>query len=429
MDGRKGAERPSLRAVISVSETVLESGLPLVELRMDGTRAATVFVAFSAGSRSESPEENGIAHFLEHLVFKGSDRHPTTRDIMRTAERLGARLGAYTSHDLVAFHVTCRAEAVMEAADLMTDFVSSPHLDADALERERGVVIQEIAQWDDQPTRLTSYLIDRAAHGDHPLGRPILGPAEHLRAFSRDEVVRFKERRWTPADGGAFVAGDLSSVDTPRLAELFCRFPANGRASPVEPAPPFERRVVVEERETKQSHLRLHWPAAIDPRDPAQRAAFNVYATLLGGSMGSRLFDEIREQRGLAYSVGSHARLHADAMGLGVSAGLESAKCVEAYERIVEIVEELSADGPSSEEVERVRPFAAGSLVIALERSQAVAGRAVERRLVLGEKGSPEDAIAALDAVTEAEVAEVARAVSGRPAVACVGPHTAADFG
>ena len=419
----------TLPAVISMGETALENGLALVELGMDGTRAVTVFVALAAGSRSERPEENGIAHFLEHLVFKGSDRYPTTRDIMRTAERLGARLGAHTTHDLVAFYVTCRAEAVMDAADLLTDFVSGPHLDPDALERERGVVVQEIAQWDDQPTRLSSYLLDRAAHGEHPLGRPILGPAEHLRSFSRDEVVSFRERRWSPADGGAFVAGNLSAVDAPRLAELFGRFRAGGAAEPVEPAPPFERRVVVAERETNQSHLRLHWPAAIDPRDAAQRAAFNVYATLLGGSMGSRLFDEIREQRGLCYSIGAHGRLHADTMGLGVSAGLESAKCVEAYERIVAIVNELASEGPHPEEVERVRPFAAGSLVLALERSQAVANRAADRRIVLGEQGSPEEAIDALDAVTEADVREVARGVSGAPAVACVGPHEAAEFG
>jgi predicted Zn-dependent peptidase len=145
--------------------------------------------------------------------------------------------------------------------------------------------------------------------------------------------------------------------------------------------------------------------------------------------MGSRLFDEIREQRGLCYSIGAHGRLHADTMGLGVSAGLESAKCVEAYERIVAIVNELASEGPRREEVERVRPFAAGSLVLALERSQAVANRAADRRIVLGEHGSPEEAIDALDAVTEADVRELARAVSGTPAVACVGPHEAADFG
>ncbi len=414
--------------MISVRESALENGLPLVELGIDGTRAATLFLALDAGSRSERPDENGIAHFLEHLVFRGSHDHPTKRDIMQTAERLGARVGAFTSQDLVAFYITCRAEAVMEAADLLTDFVARPHLDADALERERGVVIQEIAQWNDTPTSLAWHLLDRAVHGDHPLGRPILGPAEHLRSFTRDEVLRFRDRRWAPPQGGAFVAGNLSALDRPRLGEVFARFPANGHAEPAEPAPPFERRIVVEERETSQSHLRLQWPVAIDPADAARRAAFSVYTTLLGGSMGSRLFDEIREQRGLCYSIGAGGRLHADAMGLAVSAGLESAKCREAYERIVAIVNELAADGPRLEEVERVRPFAAGSLVLALERSQAVASRAAERRIILGEEGSPEETIAALDAVTEADVREVASAVDGLPVVACVGPHAAPDF-
>ncbi|MDQ4048727.1 MAG: insulinase family protein [Actinomycetota bacterium] len=415
-------------AVASLRESVVENGLPLVELGIDGTRAVTVLVAFDAGARAERPEENGIAHFLEHLVFKGSERYPSHREITRTAERLGARVNAYTSHDLVAFHVTCRAEAVMEAADLLTDFVARPLLDPDGLERERGVVIQEIAQSDDQPPRVASNLLDRAAHGEHPLGRAILGPREHLESFSREAVLGFRERRWAPARGAAFVAGNVSCVEAPRLAELFGRFPARPGADRSEPAHPFERRVLAEERDTEQSHLRLHWPAPIDFRDPAQRAALTVYATLLGGSMGSRLFDEIREQRGLCYSIWAHPHVHADFGSLRVGAGLESGKCVEAYQRIVEIVHELAADGPRPEEVERVRPYAAGSLVLALERSQTVAGRAADRRIILGETGSPEEAIAALDAVTEADVREVARAISGAPTVACVGPHEAADF-
>jgi len=132
--------------MISVHETVLDNGLPLVKLGMQGTRAVTLFIAFDAGTRTEHAEENGIAHFLEHLVFKGGERYPTYRDVTHTAERLGAQINAFTTHDVVAFHVNCRAEAVMEAADLLTDYVARAHLDADELERERGVVLQEIAR-------------------------------------------------------------------------------------------------------------------------------------------------------------------------------------------------------------------------------------------------------------------------------------------
>src|SRR5215211_5380733 len=179
----------------SLDITRLDNGLPVHRLALPGTRAVTVLVAFDAGARTERTDENGMAHFLEHLVFKGGEKFPTYRDVNETAERLGAQLNAYTSHDLVAFHITCRAEAVMDAVDLVTDFVARAHIDAEELDRERGVVVQEIARADDQPSTVADHLIDRASYGEHPLGRSVLGPAEHLRTFPRDAILAFRERQ------------------------------------------------------------------------------------------------------------------------------------------------------------------------------------------------------------------------------------------
>src|SRR6476661_4455769 len=149
--------------MITTETTTLDTGLPLVKLNMEGTRAVTALVAFDAGARTERPEENGMAHFLEHLVFKGGEKYATYRDVNETAERMGASLNAYTSHDLVAFHITARAEAAPQAIDLLTDFVGRPRIDAEELDRERGVVIQEIARAHDQPSVLAEHLIDEAA--------------------------------------------------------------------------------------------------------------------------------------------------------------------------------------------------------------------------------------------------------------------------
>src|SRR4051812_29754095 len=177
-----------------------------------------------------------MAHFLEHLVFKGGEKYPTYREVNETAERLGAQLNAYTSHDLVAFHITARAESAMEAIDLLTDFVARPHIDPEELDRERGVVIQEIARANDQPATVAEPLIDRAAFGDHPLGRPVLGPEDHLRSFSREAIVAFRARRWAGERGGAFVVGNLDSLpDDSELAETFCRFPSISSNGAYEP--------------------------------------------------------------------------------------------------------------------------------------------------------------------------------------------------
>jgi predicted Zn-dependent peptidase len=414
--------------VIDVQQRTIETGLPVVTLGMQGTRALTALVAFDAGARTERPEENGMAHFLEHLVFKGGEKFSTYRDVNETAERLGAQLNAYTSHDVVAFHITCRSESAMAAIDLLTDFVARARLDGEELDRERGVVIQEIARYEDQPSAVADRLLDEAAYGDHPLGRSVLGPAEHLREFTRDGILGFRERRWAPGHGGAFLAGDVSHLDDAKLDELFSRFPAREDPPAPDPAPEFERRVRVKPRDTNQSHLRLHWRAPIDSADLSERAALSVYATLLGGSMGSRLFDEIREQRGLCYAIRSYGYSHADTSSLDVSSGLDSTKCLEAYGRIREIVEELAADGPRDGEVDRARAYAAGSTVLALESSAAVARRAAGQKVTFGEIASPDEAIDALDAVTDDDVRRIAASIEGAPVVACVGPHEEADF-
>jgi predicted Zn-dependent peptidase len=411
------------------TSTVPANGLEIHRVEMPGTRALTVLVAFDAGARNERPEENGMAHFLEHLVFKGGEKYPSYKDVNETAERLGGVLNAYTSHDLVAFHITVRAESAGEAIDLLSDFVGRPRLDAAELDRERGVVIQEINRAYDQPSTVAEYLIDRAAFGEHPLGRTVLGPEENLREFTREGIVAFRDRRWAPARGGAFLAGNLDHLpDEAVLQECFGRFPALADPEPYLPAGPFSPETLVEKRDTNQSHLRMIYRPTVEVGDVRQRAALTIYSTLLGGSMGSRLFEEIREKRGLCYSVYAINHAFADVPILQLGSGLESAKCIEAYRRMREIVDELRADGPTEEEVVRARAYAAGRLVLAFENSGAVARHAATQQIVFGESSNPDEAIAALDAVTFEEVGEIARGIGEQLAVACVGPHSADEF-
>jgi predicted Zn-dependent peptidase len=415
--------------VSTITTETLANGLPLHRVAVPGTRALTLLVAFDAGARTERPEENGMAHFLEHLVFKGGEKYPTYRDVNEAAERIGAVLNAYTSHDLVAFHITCRAEVAPAAADLLSDFVGRPGIDPEELDRERGVVVQEIARAHDQPSMLAEHLIDEAVFGEHPLGRPVLGTAEHLReTFTREGILAFRARRWTPASGAAFAVGNLSALHGAELGELFARFPDAPEPEPFEPAPELRPRVLVCERDSNQSHLRISYRPPIDVSAPTQRAALTIYSTLLGGSMGSRLFDEIREQRGLAYSVSSFPHAYADTSVLQLSAGLDSDKCLEAYRRMREIVAELRVHGPTRAEVDRARAYAAGARAIAFENSGAVARYAAQQAVVYRESVDPDRALALLDAVSYDEVAEIARGIEDQAAVACVGPHSPDEF-
>jgi predicted Zn-dependent peptidase len=413
-----------------ISVKTLKNGLRLHRVALPGTRAVTILAAFDAGARTERREENGMAHFLEHLVFKGGEKYPTYRDVNEAAEGIGAVLNAYTSHDLVAFHITARAQSGLQAADLLTDFVARPKIDPDELDRERGVVVQEIARAEDQPATLAEHLIDEAVFGEHPLGRPVLGPAEHLRdTFTRDGILAFRGRRWSPSRGAAFAVGNLEALaDNGALDELFERFEPTAEPEPFDAAPPLDPRVLVRERDSNQSHLRMSYRPMVDVDNPQQRAALMVYATLLGGSMGSRLFDEIREQRGLAYSVSAFPHAYADVPVLQLSAGLESGKCMEAYRRMRDIVSELRTDGPTEAEVKRAQAYAAGARTLAFENTGAVARYAAQQTIVYDEDADPDITIDLLDNVTFDEVREVAAGIADELSVAVVGPHTVEEL-
>ena len=371
-----------------------------------------------------------MAHFLEHLVFKGGELYDDYRKVNETAEQMGAMLNAYTSHDVVAFHLTCRAEVVGRAIDLLTDFVGRPKIDAEELDRERGVVVQEIARSNDQPSVVAEHLIDRAAFGDHPLGRP----GARARRAHPDLHARRDRRLPRRASGRARTAApswSATSSTCPTTASWRTASAASRRSRPngsYEPAPPFTPQTLVEARDSNQSHLRISYRPQIDPPDREQRAALTVYSTLLGGSMGSRLFDEIREQRGLAYSVYSVDHAFADVPILQLSAGLDSTKCVEAYHCMRGIVDELRENGPRADEFERARAYAAGRRVLAFENTNAVARYAANQTVVFGEDIDPDQAIAALDETTLERVTEVARGISVEASVACVGPHEVAEF-
>ena len=412
-----------------IESSSLPNGLPLHRVELP-TRSTTVLVAFDAGARTERPEENGMAHFLEHLVFKGGQKYDDYRKVNQTAETMGAVLNAYTSHDLVAFHITCRAEVAAEAIDLLTDFVGRPKIDAEELDRERGVVIQEIARAHDQPSVLAEHLIDRAAFGDHPLGRPVLGPEEHLRTFSRDAILAFRRRQWVGSRGGAFLVGNLDHLpEDSEMAELFGRFPSISSNGGSEPAPPF-----APDDAGRAARVQPVAPADVLPavdRAPRARRARRAGAS-------TRRCWAARWARGCstrsASSAASPTRStrsitrFADVPILQLSAGLDSTKCVEAYSRMREIVDELRTDGPSEEEVERARAYAAGRRVLAFENTNAVARHAASQTVVFGQDIDPDKAIEALDAVTYDQVVEIARGISETLSVACVGPHTQDEF-
>ncbi len=226
-----------------ISSSTAPNGLPIHRIALPGTRATTILVAFDAGARTERAEENGMAHFLEHLVFKGGELYDDYRKVNETAERMGGVLNAYTSHDLVAFHITVRAEVGDAGHGPADRFRRAPadrrrRAGQGARRRDPGdPAIQGPA------AAVAGELIERAGFGDHPLGRTVLGPEDHLRSFSREAIVAFRERRWSGHTGGAFVVGNLDHVaDNGAVADLMARFPDLPEPEAAEAAPTRSRR-------------------------------------------------------------------------------------------------------------------------------------------------------------------------------------------
>ncbi len=322
---------------------------------------------------------------------------------------MGAVLNAYTSHDLVAFHITCRAEVAPEAIDLLTDFVGRPKIDAEELDRERGVVIQEIARAHDQPSVVAEHLIDRAAFGEHPLGRPVLGPEEHLRTFSRDAILAFRRRQWAGARGGAFLVGNLEHL------------PENGARGALRPLPVDPGNGATSRRRPSR---RRRWSRSATPTSRTCGCPTGPRSTRgRGASRADRLLDAAGRLDGLAPvrrdPRAARARLlglrdrprvrrRADPAALG---GLDSAKCVEAYRGCARSSTSCATTG-RPREVERARAYAAGRRVLAFENTNAVARHAAAQTVIFGQDIDPDAAIAALDGVTYDEVAEIARGIS-----------------
>ena len=418
----------------AMERTVLPSGLRVVTEHVPGVRSAAVGMWVGVGSRDEPAPLAGAAHYLEHLLFKGTARR-TAAQIAEEIDAVGGELNAFTSREHTCYYAHVLDEDLGLAVDLVCDVLADARLDPADVDLERRVVLEEIAIRDDDPEDLLADEFSAALLGDHSLGRPVLGTAASVTGMGRDALHRFYRRRYTPERMVLAVAGDRThGVTHEAVLDMVQRGFGHRLSAVTAPVPPRRgraritggRRLVVRTEDCEQAHLMLG-VLALDRHDE-RRHVLGVLDAALGGGMSSRLFQQVREQRGLAYSVYGVSHAHADVPLLQLAAGLDSTKCIEAYTRMREIVSELRDDGPTEAEVSRARAYAAGRRVLAFENTNAVARYAAAQSIVFGEKIDPEAAIEALDAVTLDEVAEVARDVADTLAIACVGPHTEGDF-
>src|SRR4030042_5201030 len=309
--------------MLNIKKSKLKSGTRLMVVPMQSTEAVTVIVLFRAGSRYETKDINGIAHFLEHMFFKGGERYPDPQAVAVAIDGIGGIFNAFTGNEFVGYWVKVAKEHIERAFDVLSDMLLNSKLDAAAMDRERGVILEEYKMIPDAPKRLIDYEFEQLMFGDHPLGWSTIGLPQVVRSLKRDDFIRYKDQLYTAANMVVAVAGNTTLGQVRKLTYQYLAYPRSSRKNqpiPYRRAPP-NLPVRVVNRKTKQAHLNIGVPTfGAQHRD---RYIAQVLATVLGGGMSSRLFMSVREKHGLAYYVYAFTDFFDEIGYLGAKAGVD----------------------------------------------------------------------------------------------------------
>ena len=414
-----------------VRRTTLGSGLRIVTEAMPGVRSAAVGVWVGVGSRDETPALGGAAHFLEHLLFKGT-RKRDALEISASLEAVGGDMNAFTNKEYTAFYARVLDVDLALAIDVLGDMLTDSLVSTADVDSERDVVLEEIAMHEDEPSDAVHELFTSNLFAGSTLGRPIIGTRDTIKNMSRAQVHGFWRRRYRPEVTVISVAGNIEHNDVVRLVKKAFNnagwidgvgVPAAPRNDvPVLPATPA---VHVLRRDTEQAHVVLGVPGI--GRDDDRRYAFGVLNAALGGGMSSRLFQEVREKRGLAYNVYSFIGTYSGAGTLGVSVGTLPTRVPQVIEVVREQLALIAAQGVTDEELTRGKGQLRGASVLSMEDSGSRMTRIAKNELLLAEHPSLAEVIERVDAVTQDEVKEAAQLWLQQPTLAVVGPFKAND--
>lgn len=400
--------------------TLASNGVEVITETIDAVRSVAVGVWVRVGSRDETPPEAGMSHFMEHMAFKGTPTR-SAQDISTTFERLGAEFNAFTSKEYTCFFARVIDERLEDAFEVLADMVSNALLAEDAVLSEREVVLEEIARHDDTPDDAVHDLFASALLSGHPLGEPVLGRRETVGAFTREAVASFKQRHYTAGNLVVAAAGHVDHARVVACVERWLAVPRSqaGDRRLASPTPAPNLRVVT--RETEQAHI--CWGVPGLPARSDERFVLAVLDGLFGGGMASRLFQEVREKRGLAYAVYSYHSLFLDTGEVVVYAGTRPDNAREVVRIISEEAARLAADGASDEEVHRVKEHLKGQMVLSLENTRARMSRLGKSAVTDTEILSVDELIARVDAVTPGDVHALAQRLFGQPkTIAMIAP-------
>ena len=403
----------------------LDNGVRVLAAPMRDAPSVAVVIGVAAGSRFERPEAAGIAHFAEHMFFKGTERRPSARDIAGEIDGIGGEFNAFTGKELTAYYVKCAARSAPVAVDVLADMLLHSRFDEEELEREKGVIVEEINMYLDTPRDHIGQVWDELRWGgESPLGRPIIGSKETVRAATRETFLQYLGEWYRPE---RLVIGLGGAVDDALLDDVSERFGGlEDVRTPPRPAtllPPEAGPVVrVERRESDQAHIVLG--AGGLPLEHPDRYVASILQTVLGGGMSSRLFTEVRERRGLAYYVFASHSAYTDAGSLVVRAGVDTARVGLAVETIATELRRIAEEPVDAEELGKAQRYVTGRLVLGLEEPRGTIMFGLRRLLLEGRTAELDEVVAGIEAVTAEDVQRLAAELirPERMTLAAIGP-------
>ncbi|NTW27861.1 MAG: insulinase family protein [Coriobacteriia bacterium] len=408
-------------------KTVLDNGITVISEPMDSVRSITLGIWLAVGSRDETPEEAGMSHFMEHMMFKGTPNR-TALQISEEFDRLGAELNAFTSKEYTAYYSRFVDEHLEKAFDVLADMVVNANVDDPSCVSEREVVIEEIARMEDAPDDLIHELFGQALWPDHPIGLPILGSRQTVGGFDHAQSAAFRARHYVSGNVVVAAAGNVDhDVLVAMAAEKLGGIASGSRSvRPVAHAVSASR-LSVTQKDTEQAHI-CYGVSTMNAHHP-DRFALSLLDGILGSGMASRLFQEIREKRGLAYAVYSFASLYQDTGAFAVYAGTRPGNAEEVVELIRAEMGNVARNGVTADELERVRQAAAGHMVLGMESTRNRMQRLGRNEIIGGEILSADEVLARYNAVTIDDLKRVSEEVlSSEKVLTVIGPFSAEDL-
>jgi predicted Zn-dependent peptidase len=407
------------------NKTTLSNGLKIVTIPMEDNPAVTVLVTVETGSKYEKKEISGLSHFLEHMVFKGSKKRPTAMDISRELDSLGAQYNAFTSQEYTGYYAKVSKEKIDTALDIVSDIYLHPLFDEKEIEKEKGVIVEEIRMYQDSPHRHVNDLFMNLVYGDQPAGWNIAGNEDTVKSFKREDFVKYLSEHYVAEATTVVISGTFDEKDAiKKVEEAFSNISIEKKHTKLAVKEEQNKpQTLLKFKETEQAHLILGVRSfdAKDEHDPV----LSVLATLLGGGMSSRLFQKLREEMGVGYYIRANHDAYTDHGIFSISTGIDTTRIDEVIKVLLNECKKIVNEEISEQELNKVKDYIAGSFVLGLETSDSRAEYCAINQILKGKIDSPQQEIEKIKRVTVNDIKEIAKKifVDEKLNLAIIGPY------